>query len=126
SKIGPAPAAGSTWFLPRLVGAARARALALLADRIPAQEACRMGRVRTVYPDEQLAPQAQALAATLAKLPTAAYALIEAAPHAGGGNSLADQLELEARSQDIASKTEDFREGVQAFLQKRQPEFKGR
>lgn len=126
SKIGLVPDAGSTWFLPRLVGDARARALALLADRIPAEEARQMGMVWKVYPDEQLAAEAQALAARLAKMPTRAYGLIKAALNASGGNSLPDQLELEAGSQDIASKTEDFREGVQAFLQKRQPEFKGR
>ena len=59
-------------------------------------------------------------------MPTRAYGLIKAALNASGANNLADQLELEANSQDIASKTEDFREGVQAFLQKRQPDFKGR
>ncbi|MFA7506099.1 MAG: enoyl-CoA hydratase-related protein [Burkholderiaceae bacterium] len=126
SKIGLVPDAGSTWFLPRLVGDARARALALLADKIPAEDARQMGMVWKVYPDEQLVPEAQALAARLARMPTRAYALIKAALNASGDNPLAAQLELEADSQDIASKTEDFREGVQAFLQKRQPDFKGR
>ena len=126
SKIGLVPDAGSTWFLPRLVGDVRARALALLADKIPAEDAQQMGMVWKVYPDDQLAAEAQALAARLAKMPTKAYSLIKVALNASGDNSLADQLELEADSQDIASKTEDFREGVQAFLQKRQPDFKGR
>ncbi|MBE0592209.1 MAG: enoyl-CoA hydratase/isomerase family protein [Gemmatimonadales bacterium] len=125
-KIGLVPDAGSTWFLPRLVGDVRARALALLADKIPAEDARQMGMVWKVYPDDQLAAEAQALAARLAKMPTKAYSLIKVALNASGDNSLADQLELEADSQDIASKTEDFREGVQAFLQKRQPDFKGR
>src|SRR5690606_25586745 len=123
SRIGLVPDAGSTWFLPRLVGDSRARALTLLADKIPAEEARQMGIVWKVYPDEQLAAEAQALAAKLARMPTKAYAMIKAALNASGGNSLTDQLELEADSQDIASKTEDFREGVQAFLQKRQPDF---
>ncbi|MCO5118596.1 MAG: enoyl-CoA hydratase-related protein [Burkholderiaceae bacterium] len=126
SKIGLVPDAGSTWFLPRLVGDVRARALALLADKIPAEDARQMGMIWKVYPDDQLAAEAQALAARLAKMPTRAYSLIKVALNASGDNSLADQLELEADSQDIASKTEDFREGVQAFLQKRQPDFKGR
>ncbi|MEB2317706.1 MAG: enoyl-CoA hydratase-related protein [Pseudomonadota bacterium] len=126
SKIGLVPDAGSTWFLPRLVGDVRARALALLADKIPAEDARQMGMIWKVYPDDQLAAEAQALAARLAKMPTKAYSLIKVALNASGDNSLADQLELEADSQDIASKTEDFREGVQAFLQKRQPDFKGR
>src|SRR5690606_14585457 len=83
------PDAGSTWFLPRLVGDARARALALLADKIPAEEARQMGMVWKVYPDEQLATEAQALAARLAKMPTRAYGLIKAALNASGANNLA-------------------------------------
>lgn len=125
SKIGLIPDAGSTWFLPRLVGDMRARALTLLAEKIPAADAREMGLVWKTYPDEELAAAAQALAAHMAKMPTRAYGLIKEALNASGGNSLEAQLELEASSQDIASKTEDFREGVQAFLQKRAPQFKG-
>lgn len=126
SKIGLVPDAGSTWFLPRLVGDVRARALTLLADKIPAEEARQMGMVWKVYPDDQLAAEARALAGRLAQMPTKAYGLIKAALNASGGNDLAAQLELEADSQNIASRTEDFREGVQAFLQKRPPRFTGR
>ncbi|HQD82742.1 MAG TPA: enoyl-CoA hydratase-related protein [Quisquiliibacterium sp.] len=126
SKIGLVPDAGSTWFLPRYVGDVRARALAILADKIPAEDAQRMGLVWQVFDDEQLMPEAEKLAARLASMPTRAYALIKQALNASGGNGLADQLELEAQLQVEAGRTEDFREGVAAFLEKRAPQFKGR
>ena len=126
SKIGLIPDAGSTWFLPRLAGDLRARALAILADRIPADEALRYGIVWKVLPDADLQDEARMLAERLAGMPTRAYALIKQALDASSTNGLADQLELEARLQSEAGRTEDAAEGVLAFLQKRPPNFKGR
>ena len=126
SKIGLVPDAGSTYFLPRLVGAMRARALAILADKISAADAQAMGMVWKVVPDQALQAEAQKMAAHLAKMPTRAYALIKSALNQSLDNTLPEQLEVEADLQTIAGKSEDFREGVAAFLAKRPPEFKGR
>ena len=122
SKIGLVPDAGSTWFLPRYVGDVRARAMAILADKIPAEDAQRMGLVWQVFEDDQLMPEAEKMA--LGSLHT--LGLIKQALNASGENGLADQLELEAQLQVEAGRTEDFREGVAAFLEKRTPQFKGR
>jgi 2-(1,2-epoxy-1,2-dihydrophenyl)acetyl-CoA isomerase len=126
SKIGLVPDAGSTYFLPRYVGEVRARALAILADKISAGEALQYGMVWKVFSDEELMMQAQSMAAHLAKMPTRAYALIKQALNASLDHSLAEQLEIEADLQRQAGQTEDFREGVAAFLTKRKPVFKGR
>ncbi|MEI8303298.1 MAG: enoyl-CoA hydratase-related protein [Burkholderiales bacterium] len=126
SKIGLVPDAGSTWFLPRYVGDVRARALAILADRISAQDAQAFGLVWQVHEDAELLPKAQEMAQRLAAMPTRAYAMIKQALNDSHQRDLATQLELEADLQVEAGKTEDFREGVAAFLQKRPPQFKGR
>ena len=126
SKIGLVPDAGSTWFLPRYVGDVRARAMAILADRISAQDAQSFGLVWQVHEDAELLPKAQEMAQRLAAMPTRAYAMIKQALNASHQRDLATQLELEADLQVEAGKTEDFREGVAAFLQKRPPQFKGR
>ena len=126
SKIGLVPDAGSTWFLPRYVGDVRARALAILADRISAQDAQSFGLVWQVHEDAELLPKAQEMAQRLAAMPTRAYAMIKQALNDSHQRDLATQLELEADLQVEAGKTEDFREGVAAFLQKRPPQFKGR
>jgi len=126
SKIGLVPDAGSTWFLPRLVGDSRARAMAILAEKIPAEDALRYGLVWKLFPDDQLLAEANKLATHLASMPTRAYGLIKQALHASQSNDLAAQLELEADLQVQAGKTEDFAEGVAAFLAKRPPQFKGR
>lgn len=126
SKIGLVPDAGSTWFLPRYVGDVRARAMALLAERIDAPTAERFGLVWQVLDDEQLMPEARQLAARLAAQPTRACALIKQALNDSFGRDLPAQLELEATLQTQAGRTEDFAEGVAAFLQRRAPQFKGR
>jgi 2-(1,2-epoxy-1,2-dihydrophenyl)acetyl-CoA isomerase len=126
SRIGLIPDAGATWFLPRLVGDQRARALAILADQIPAEEAQRMGLVWKVFADDQLMAETGKMAAKLASMPTRAYALIKQTLNVTHSNSLADQLELEALLQTEAGRTEDFAEGVAAFREKRPAQFKGR
>ncbi|MBX3591956.1 MAG: enoyl-CoA hydratase/isomerase family protein [Burkholderiaceae bacterium] len=126
SKIGLVPDAGSTWFLPRYAGDVRARAMALLAERIDAPTAERFGLVWQVLDDEQLMPEARQLAARLAAQPTRACALIKQALNDSFARDLPAQLELEATLQTQAGRTEDFAEGVAAFLQRRAPVFKGR
>jgi 2-(1,2-epoxy-1,2-dihydrophenyl)acetyl-CoA isomerase len=125
SRIGLVPDCGSTYFLPRYVGEMRARALAILAEKIDADEAQRIGMVWKVYPDDALQAEAARMAKHLANMPTMAYGLTKQALNASGGNDLATQLEWEAALQSRAGRTEDFREGVNAFVGKRSPQFKG-
>lgn len=126
SKIGLVPDAGSTYFLPRYAGEMRARALAILAEKIDAEEAHRIGLVWKVHADDALAAETARLAAHLAQMPTFAYGLIKEALNASFGSNLPDQLEREASLQTRASGSQDFKEGVAAFLEKRKPQFKGR
>jgi 2-(1,2-epoxy-1,2-dihydrophenyl)acetyl-CoA isomerase len=126
SKIGLVPDCGSSWLLPRMAGDVRARALMLLAERIGAEEALRYGLVWKVHPDDRLMAEARRTAGYLASMPTRAYALIKQALVASQSNGLADQLETEALLQGQAFRTDDHREGVAAFLEKRPPQFRGR
>ncbi|NUT13306.1 MAG: 2-(1,2-epoxy-1,2-dihydrophenyl)acetyl-CoA isomerase, partial [Cupriavidus sp.] len=126
SKIGLIPDAGSTYFLPRYAGEMRARALAILAEKIDAEEAHRIGLVWKVHDDAALQDEAGKLARHLATMPTMAYAMIKQALNQSFGNDLPAQLEVEATLQSRASRSEDCQEGVAAFVEKRKPQFKGR
>jgi len=126
SRIGLLPDSGGTWFLPRLAGSARAMGLALLADKLPAEDAEHWGLIWKAVDDARLMDEAQAIARILADGPTKAYGLIKKALHASAGNSLDAQLDLERDLQREAGLSEDYREGVTAFMQKRKPVFKGK
>lgn len=125
-KLGLVPDAGGTFILPRLVGSARAMGLAMLGEPLPAEKAEAWGLIWRCVDDEQLMEQAGALARHLAQQPTRGLGLIKRALRASAGNSLEEQLELERDLQREAGKTEDYQEGVAAFLAKRAPVFRGR
>jgi 2-(1,2-epoxy-1,2-dihydrophenyl)acetyl-CoA isomerase len=126
SKIGLVPDSGGTWLLPRLVGSARAMGLALLAEKLGAEDAERWGLIWKAVDDDQLAAEAKALAARLAKGPTKGYGLLKRAMYASPTNSLDAQLDLERDLQRDAGLSEDYREGVRAFKEKRDPRFSGK
>jgi len=125
-RLGLVPDAGGTWTLPRLVGHARAMGLALLGDAINAEQAEEWGLIWKCIDDENHMKEAEELAGNLAKGPTGGLGLIKRAMNASGGHSFEEQTAMEADLQEIASASEDYREGVRAFLEKRKPEFTGR
>lgn len=124
-KIGLIPDSGGTWSLPHLVGMARAKGLALLGDKLSAEQAEQWGLIWRCVADEQLLPAAMAMAEHLATQPTRGLALIKRALHASTTQSFDAQLDLERDLQRLAGRTEDYREGVSAFMEKRTPQFKG-
>ena len=123
TRIGLVPDCGGTWFLPRLIGTARARALAFLAEPLPAETAAEWGLVWRMTEDERLLPEAEALAARLASQASNALALTKRALDATGENTLAQQLDLEGELQRQAGAHPDHAEGVRAFLEKRPAAF---
>lgn len=125
-RLGLVPDAGGTWILPRLIGLARTKALTLLGEPLNAEQAREWGLIWNVVDDDQLMPQALDLARRLARQATLGYALQKRALEASAGNSLEQQLELEAQLQTQAGCSADFAEGVAAFLEKREARFQGR
>ena len=126
ARIGLIPDSGGTFLLPRLVGLQRAAALAMLGDKLDADTAKAWGLVYDVVPGADLAGTAMALATRLAAMPTRALGLIKRGFNAGMGNDLESQLLLEEELQREAGRTEDYAEGVRAFVAKRKPVFRGR
>jgi 2-(1,2-epoxy-1,2-dihydrophenyl)acetyl-CoA isomerase len=126
SKLGLVPDSGGTYFLPRLAGSARAMGLALLGDKLTAEQAERWGLIWKVVDDAALLSEAGAMARTLAAGPTKGYGLTKKALHASWTNSLDAQLDLERDLQREAGFADDYREGVAAFLQKRKADYKGK
>lgn len=125
SKIGLIPDSGGTWFLPRLAGRARANELYLLDEQVTAEEAARIGLISRVVEAERLEEEVRKTAERLAAMPTRGFGLYKKAVMLGANQSLGEQLELEAELQAEAGQTEDYREGVAAFLEKRKAHFRG-
>ena len=126
SKIGLIPDSGSTYFLPRLIGIQKAAALMMTAESISAHEAEKMGMIYKVYPQDDFEKESWNLVSKLSKMPTKALALTKKLLNSSVENSLEEQLKLEDKYQSVAANTEDFDEGVKAFLEKRKANFKGK
>lgn len=124
-RISLVPDGGSTWMLPRRIGMARALELSLLGEKLPAETALAWGLINRVCDDAALLGEAQAMAGNLASGPTVALAMTRRLYWESAENSFEDQLNLECRSQIIAGRTADFKEGVAAFLEKRPAKFRG-
>jgi 2-(1,2-epoxy-1,2-dihydrophenyl)acetyl-CoA isomerase len=127
SKIGLIPDSGGTFFLPRLAGLARANAMYLLDQKVSARKAVDWGLIyKAVESEEELESEVQQVAEKLASMPTKGFGLYKRAVNRSFDNTLKQQLALEAELQSEAGNTEDYKEGVAAFLEKRKPNYKGR
>jgi 2-(1,2-epoxy-1,2-dihydrophenyl)acetyl-CoA isomerase len=126
SRIGLVPDSGTNWFLPRLIGYARAYEMAVTAERVEATQAHEWGVVNRVVPHEQLMENARAWALTLAKGPTLAFGLTKRAMNSSWDMNLTEALAYESYLQEVTGRSQDYREGVQAFLDKRKAKFAGR
>ncbi len=126
SKIGLIPDSGGTFFLPRLIGFQRASAIAMLGDPIDAVEAERMGMIYTYFSSETFEMEVDKLARQLAQMPTKALAFTKKALNQSMTNDLEEQLALESKYQIASAQTEDYQEGVNAFMEKRKPNFEGK
>lgn len=126
SKIGLIPDSGGTYFLPKLIGFQKASALMMLGEKISAIAAQEMGMIYKYFPDENFVAEAEKIALTLAELPTKGLAFTKQALNLSFQQTFEGQLKTEDELQQKAATTEDFKEGVQSFLEKRKPNFTGR
>lgn len=126
SKIGLVPDSGGTFFLPRLIGFQKASALMLLGDKVMAAEAEKMGMVYKVFSAKNFSLEVNAIASVLATMPTKALGFTKRLLNSSIQNSLEEQLHLEGKLQIEAAQSEDYAEGVDAFVNKRKPNFKGK
>lgn len=125
SKIGLIPDSGGTFFLPRLIGWQKASALMMLGDKVSAEEAERLGMIYKVFPDADFVNESKKIASVLASMPTKGLAFTKQLLDNSFDNNYEDQLHDEEIYQQRAGRTSDYKEGVDAFLQKRKPNFKG-
>jgi 2-(1,2-epoxy-1,2-dihydrophenyl)acetyl-CoA isomerase len=125
SKIGLIPDSGGTFFLPRIIGSQKALALMMTGDKVTAEQAAAMNMIYKAVEDEQFEAEVQFFAETIAAMPTRALGLTKKAVNQSFYNDLTAQLALEEELQTEAGMSYDFREGVNAFLEKRKPVFKG-
>lgn len=126
SKIGLIPDSGGTFFLPRIIGLARTNALYLLDEKLTAEKAVEIGLIYKAVSHEKLEKETKSIAQKLSSMPTKGFGLFKQAINQTFENDLEQQLSLEADLQSLAGKTDDYREGVEAFLEKRHPDFKGK
>ena len=125
-KLGLIPDTGGTYFLPRLIGSARAMGLAMLGEKLSAEKAEAWGLIWKAVPDEDLAAETMAMARHFASAPTKGLAFTKQALYASAQNTLQQQLTLECGMMSELGRSEDYREGVAAFMEKRAPQFQGK
>lgn len=126
SKIGLIPDSGGTFFLPRIIGFQKAMALMMLGDKVMAEEAERIGMIYKYFADDVFETESKNIALNLAKMPTKALGYTKVALNKSANNTLTEQLQLEEDLQALSAQTDDFTEGIAAFLEKRKPVFEGK
>jgi len=126
SLIGLVPDSGGTYFLPRIIGFQKALALAMLGDKVGAEEAEKLGMIYKCVPSEEFEEIINKLAIKLANMPTKALGMIKELFNKSMTNTLEEQLDMESKYQIEAAQSEDYAEGVSAFIEKRKPNFKGK